>query len=94
MRPAQGRRHLDLGLLKVFVPGALRRQVLDLDRIVIEARHGGQADGGQLQGHLAADGADAAKMAGAPLSVWMRERLRIAAARELGEAGREVPFLR
>jgi hypothetical protein len=37
--------------------------------------------------------AAAAELAGAPLSVWMRERLRQAAARELGEAEREVPFL-
>lgn len=37
--------------------------------------------------------AEAADMAGIPLSVWMRERLRIAAMRELGDAGRKIPFL-
>lgn len=36
---------------------------------------------------------EAAKLAGAPLSVWMRERLRSAAMRELGDAGRTAPFL-
>jgi hypothetical protein len=37
--------------------------------------------------------AAAAELAGAPLSVWMRERLRRAAKKELEEAGREVAFL-
>ena len=37
---------------------------------------------------------DAAKLAGAPLSVWMRVRLRALAMRELGDAGRDVPFLK
>jgi hypothetical protein len=37
--------------------------------------------------------AAAAEVAGAPLSVWMRERLRRAAKKELEEAGREVAFL-
>jgi hypothetical protein len=37
--------------------------------------------------------AAAAKVAGAPLSVWMRERLRRAAIRELEEAGKRIPFL-
>jgi hypothetical protein len=36
---------------------------------------------------------DAARLAGVPLAVWMRERLRRAAKMELEEAGREVPFL-
>ena len=36
---------------------------------------------------------NAATVAGIPLSVWMRERLRRAATRELGEAGRQIPFL-
>jgi hypothetical protein len=35
----------------------------------------------------------AAGIAGVPLAVWMRERLRWAAAKELREAGRDVPFL-
>lgn len=35
----------------------------------------------------------AAELAGAPLAVWMRERLRRAAAEELRGAGRAVPFL-
>jgi hypothetical protein len=35
----------------------------------------------------------AATVAGIPLAVWMRERLRQAATRELGEAGRQIPFL-
>jgi hypothetical protein len=37
--------------------------------------------------------AQAAAVAGVPLAVWMRERLRRAARRELGEAQKEVPFL-
>lgn len=37
--------------------------------------------------------AEAAELAGAPLAVWMRERLRQAARKELEEAGREIPFL-
>jgi hypothetical protein len=37
--------------------------------------------------------ADAANVAGVPLSVWMRERLRRVAARELHEATRPVAFL-
>jgi hypothetical protein len=36
---------------------------------------------------------EASEIAGLPLAVWMRERLRRAAAKELEEAGREVPFL-
>jgi hypothetical protein len=35
---------------------------------------------------------EAAELSGAPLSVWMRERLRQAARKELEEAGKEVPF--
>lgn len=38
--------------------------------------------------------ADAANLAGAPLSVWIRERLRKAATKELGESGQSVPFLK
>ena len=34
-----------------------------------------------------------AELAGAPLSVWIRERLRKAAIRELEEANKAVPFL-
>lgn len=37
--------------------------------------------------------ADAASLAGVPLSVWMRERLRLVAANELENAGRSVAFL-
>jgi hypothetical protein len=37
--------------------------------------------------------AEAAALAGAPLSVWMRERLRRVAVSELRDAGRVVPFL-
>lgn len=37
--------------------------------------------------------AEAARIAGVPLAVWMRERLRRAASRELEATGREVPFL-
>lgn len=36
---------------------------------------------------------DAADIAGAPLTGWIRERLRRAAVRELEDAGRDVPFL-
>jgi hypothetical protein len=38
--------------------------------------------------------ADAARVAGVPLAVWMRERLRQNATRELEAAGRPIPFLR
>jgi len=37
--------------------------------------------------------AQAAELAGAPLAVWMRERLRRTAVSELRGAGRVVPFL-
>ncbi len=37
---------------------------------------------------------DAAEVAGVPLSMWVRERLRSAARQELLEAGRPIPFLR
>lgn len=36
----------------------------------------------------------AARMAGTPLAIWMRERLRKAARIELQDAGKTVPFLR
>ena len=36
---------------------------------------------------------DAANLAGVPLSVWMRERLRRAARRELEEGGLQIAFL-
>jgi hypothetical protein len=36
---------------------------------------------------------EAAGIAGVPLAVWMRERLRRAATEELEEAGRQIPFL-
>ena len=35
----------------------------------------------------------AAELAGIPLSSWVRERLRLAAIRELESAGRRVPFV-
>lgn len=35
----------------------------------------------------------AADVAGIPLSSWVRERLRIAAIRDLENAGRKVPFV-
>jgi hypothetical protein len=35
----------------------------------------------------------AANLSGIPLAVWMRERLRRDAARELTEGGQRVPFL-
>ncbi len=35
----------------------------------------------------------AADLAGVPLSVWVRERLRMAAIRELQDAGRRAPFI-
>jgi predicted HicB family RNase H-like nuclease len=38
--------------------------------------------------------ADAAELAGVPLSIWVRERLRREAARELGEADRPIAFFR
>lgn len=36
---------------------------------------------------------EAAEIAGIPLSSWVRERLRLAAIRELEGAGRRVPFV-
>ena len=36
----------------------------------------------------------AAKMAGTPLTIWIRERLRKVARIELQDAGKQVPFLR
>lgn len=36
---------------------------------------------------------EAATLAGIPLSSWVRERLRLAAIRELESAGRRVPFV-
>jgi hypothetical protein len=35
----------------------------------------------------------AATLAGIPLSAWVRERLRLAAIRDLESAGRKVPFI-
>jgi hypothetical protein len=37
--------------------------------------------------------AEAAQLAGTPLTVWIRERLRLAARAELERAGKDVPFL-
>jgi len=37
--------------------------------------------------------AESAKLAGVPLTVWMRERLRLSATKELEDAARPVPFL-
>ena len=36
---------------------------------------------------------DAAHIAGVPLTVWIRERLRKVAAKELTESGKEIAFL-
>jgi hypothetical protein len=38
--------------------------------------------------------AEAAALAGIPISSWVRERLRLAAIRELESAGRPIPFVR
>jgi hypothetical protein len=35
----------------------------------------------------------AASLAGIPLSSWVRERLRLAAIRDLESAGRKIPFV-
>lgn len=35
----------------------------------------------------------AADLAGIPLSAWVRERLRLAAIRDLESAGRRIPFI-
>lgn len=37
---------------------------------------------------------EAAELAGIPLSSWVRERLRLAAIRELENAGRKIPFVK
>lgn len=36
---------------------------------------------------------NASELAGIPLSSWVRERLRVAAIRELESAGRRIPFV-
>ena len=36
----------------------------------------------------------AAELAGIPLSSWVRERLRLAAIRDLESAGQQIPFIR
>jgi hypothetical protein len=36
----------------------------------------------------------AADLAGIPLSSWVRERLRLAAIRELESAGQKIPFIK
>ncbi len=36
---------------------------------------------------------DAAELAGIPLSSWVRERLRLAAIRDLESSGKKVPFI-
>lgn len=36
---------------------------------------------------------DAAALAGIPLSSWVRERLRLAAIRDLEGAGQQIPFI-
>lgn len=36
----------------------------------------------------------AAEIAGISVSAWVRERLRLAAARELESAGKKIPFLK
>lgn len=36
---------------------------------------------------------DAAEIAGIPLSSWVRERLRMAAIRDLESAGKKIPFI-
>ena len=36
----------------------------------------------------------AAELAGIPLSSWVRERLRLAAIRDLESAGQRIPFVR
>lgn len=36
---------------------------------------------------------EAAQLAGIPISTWVRERLRLAAIRELEGAGRSIPFI-
>jgi hypothetical protein len=38
--------------------------------------------------------AEAAELAGIPLAIWMRERLRKEAAKELQQAGKQAPFLK
>lgn len=42
----------------------------------------------EKQGFMEASG-----LAGIPLSAWVRERLRLAAIRELENAGRKIPFV-
>lgn len=37
---------------------------------------------------------EAADIAGVPLSIWMRERLRRSSIKELEEMGRPIPFLK
>jgi hypothetical protein len=37
---------------------------------------------------------DSADLSGLPLSSWVRERLRLAAIRDLESAGRQIPFVK
>ena len=37
---------------------------------------------------------DAAELAGIPLSSWVRERLRLAAIRDLESSGKKIPFIK
>ena len=54
-----------------------KAQVLQI-RLTDNEKHGFQA---------------AAELAGLPLSSWVRERLRLAAIRDLESAGRKIPFI-
>jgi len=46
-----------------------------------------------LQIRLADEFQQAAELAGIPLSSWVRERLRLAAIRDLESAGQKIPFV-
>jgi len=57
--------------------GVAKAQVLQI-RLTETEKHGFQA---------------AADLAGIPLSSWVRERLRLAAIRDLESAGQKIPFI-
>jgi hypothetical protein len=57
--PTKLGRGMDLGLLHVPGPIALRGQIFCLDDIVVVKRHPGDAQGGELKGNLPSDGSHA-----------------------------------
>jgi hypothetical protein len=68
---------LDLCFVWQYIPPMMKAQVLQI-RLTDLEKLGFQA---------------AADLAGIPLSSWVRERLRLAAIRDLESAGQKIPFV-